>query len=461
VSIYKPCDIRGSAEEDLSPGLYRTWGQVLGAWAVPGKEFAIGGDVRTSTPEFLAALGKGLAEAGCRVRSLGIVPTPVVHFAARSGNAAGCAIVTASHSPADMNGLKWLIEGLPPTEKDVRKLEDETETTKAAREAGAGSVETADVWENYTNWLKETFSDTGGGEGVSVVVDPGNGSWAGRVAGCFREVFPSLAVTAIHDEPDGGFPNRRPDSAEPKNLRRLARAVKEQAAGLGVAFDGDGDRVSFVDGEGTILTPEEAVIVLAGTFGEQLRGRPFVYDLKFSDRVPERLTALGAEPRVERSGHAFIRRRMLKERALFGAEISGHFFYEELDGGDDGLFTACRLIRHFAGSGRNLADLRRECPPVFVTRDFRVPIPADRHEALLDEVRSVFSEFPHVTVDGIRVDFEEGWALIRSSVTGEGVTVRFEGRSGEDLDRVVQEFCGRVPVVGEPILDIYRPRGKS
>jgi phosphomannomutase/phosphoglucomutase len=265
----------------------------------------------------------------------------------------------------------------------------------------------------------------------------------------------------VHDEPDGNFPNRRPDSAEPKNLRPLARAVKEQKADVGIAFDGDGDRVSFVDGEGTILTPEEAVIILAGTFGEDLRGRPFVYDVKFSDRVPETIADLGGEPRVERSGHAFIRGRMLKEEALFGAEISGHYFYEELGGGDDGLFTACRMASHLAESGRSLADLRRRCPPVFVTRDYRVPVPADRHEALLDEVRATFPEYPHVTVDGIRVDFKEGWALVRSSVTEEGVTVRFEGRRGEDLDMVVHEFCGRVPVVGEPILDIYRPRGKS
>jgi len=463
VSVYKPCDIRGLVDEELNPALYRRWGALLGGKADPGSAFVVGGDVRPSTPAYLEAFARGLADAGVRVIDLGVVPTPMVYFAKRAWNVFGCAVVTASHSPPDMNGLKWMAGEFPPREKDVARLERETESSrgKPAETRPGGFVEKKDAAPEYEAWLRSAFPGSEEAPPTRIVVDPGNGCWAGRAAPILRKLLPDLEFETIYDEPDGTFPERRPDSANPRNLRVLRGTVRDGLATLGIGFDGDGDRVSFVDGEGNVLSPEEAVTALLACVGDGIRARRFVYDIKFSDRIPEMALARGGEPLVERSGHAFIRRRMVREDAIFGAEVSGHYFWKELEGGDDGLFTACRLILHLARTGESLAALRKTCPPVFITQDYRVPLPADRHEPLFDEIRSTFSDFPQVSVDGVRVVFHEGWALVRSSVTEDGVTLRFEGNTAENLDQTVEEFCERVPVVGNFILDVYRPRGKS
>jgi len=446
VSVYKPCDIRGPAEE-MSADLYRAWGRSLGGRLPAGAAFVIGGDVRVSTPRFLSGLEAGLAESGAAVENLGVAPTPMIYFERRRADAAGCAIVTASHSPARMNGLKWMLGAQPPTEADVQALRREAEAgARLARPGGsARSVRGDDA---YAAWLAAAF---GAAAPVRVVADPGGGCWAGRALRFLSAAFTAGRFTAIHDRPDGTFAERDPDCACAEALDKLSGEVLARGADLGVAFDGDGDRVAFVDGEGRPLSAEEATFVLIRGFGGRWPGRAFVRDIKFSRRMDEAAEALGGRAVVERSGHAFIRTRMLAEKALFGAEISGHYFFEALGGGDDGLYAACRMIERVAASGRRLSELRAECPRVFMTRDLRLAPEGESRSEALARIRAAFSDRPMSFVDGVKVELDGGWALVRSSVTEASLTFRFEGDSAAGLDGVVARFCGRLGAMGEKL----------
>jgi len=440
VSIYKACDIRGLAETELNPDLYYRWGRALGRQVDPQAKFVVGGDTRRSTPAFLDALATGLVESGVNVVELGILPTPMIYYARRRLQAEGAAIVTASHNPAPMNGLKWLLGDMPPTADDVAELGKQAETRPRRSRRQPGSRRALDVSYDYVAWLQETWFESMGAE-FRIVLDPLFGCGAQRARRYLQAVFPRILFSAIHDEVDPDFGGRAPDCSRPERLHELAQAVEHAKADLGLAFDGDMDRVAFVDGDGVPLTAEEATCILVRSLGSDLGGEPVVYDQKFSNRLHEVARTGGAEPVVERSGHAFIRARMLESGACFGAEISGHYFYRALGGGDDGLFAACWMIDWLAHCGQKLATLRASCPPVFMTPDLRVPLPPKRHKAVLKQVRTAWSRQPQSTLDGIRIDFDDGWALVRSSVTEPALTFRFESGSWEGLEQRVRRFC--------------------
>ena len=454
MSVYKACDIRGPVAE-LSPELYRCWGEILGRQVGEGESFVVGGDVRLTTPAFAAGLMDGLRAAGARVVDLGILPTPMVYFAQRRLRAAACAIVTASHNPPEINGLKWMIGDLPVEEGEVEALGRETGSGAPLSPRREGTVETYDIAPEYVAWLR-TIPYFGEVEPTAhVIFDSGNGCWSARAAAYAAAVFPGLRIEAIHDVADGRFPHRNADVARPEYLAALRDRVVARGADLGIAFDGDGDRVAFVDDQGHALSAEEATWVLLLSFWQDLRDRAFVYDIKFSDRIAEGARALGGEPHMERSGHAFIRRRMLDEGGVFGAEISGHYFYGDLDGGDDGLYSALRLLAHLARAEKTLAELRRTCPGIFMTPDLRLCLDAETRQMVLRQVREAFAGHPQTFIDGIRVDFPGGWALVRRSVTEPALTFRFEGQSPGALDRIVREFCARVPAVDKELWKEY------
>jgi phosphomannomutase/phosphoglucomutase len=458
VSIYKPCDIRGPGAK-LTPELYRCWGQALGTQIEPRAKFVVGGDVRASTPQFLAALAEGLAAAGASVVDVGQLPTPMVYYAKRRLQAAGCAVVTASHNPADQNGLKWMIGSLPPSAADVARLRTAAEQGRAGGPVEPKTPEpfsprALDVTFDYVAWLQETWVDSLEAE-LHVVLDPRHGCNAARARRYLQAVFPRCLFSALHDTVESNFGGLSPDCTKAEALAELSTAVEHARADLGIAFDGDGDRVAFVDGDGLHLTAEEATCVLLESFGAEATGQTFVHDVKFSDRVVETARRLGTKTLAERSGHAFIRRRMRETQALFGAEISGHYFYRCLEGGDDGLFTACWMIAWLAQSGRSLAQQRRDCPRVFITPDLRVPLDPACHGELIGRVRAAWSGCQQSTLDGVRIDFPEGWALVRSSVTEAGLTFRFESTGWRPLEQLVWRFCAPLGKVGEQLWAAY------
>jgi len=455
LGIYHPCDVVGHATAELKPELYRSWGLALGRQLEPNAKFIVGGDVRDSTPQFLAALVDGLSQAGLDVLDLGALPTPMVHYARRRLRAAGCAVVTASHHPADMNGLRWMLGDRPPTRRQVRLRQEQADNpTAAPTDRQATTPRTLDVSFDYVAWLQETWVDARELQ-LRIVLDPGHGCWAAKARRYLQAVFPRCLFSAIRDTADPRFNGQTPDCSRPDLLTPLSDAVYHERAHLGIAFDGDGDRVAFVDNDGTALTAEETTWILLESFGPELEGEPFVLDLRFSDRIPETASGLGAKPLFERGGPAFIHARMLDTGAPFGAGTGGHYFFQALDGGDDGLFAACRMIAHLGRSGDALADLRRTSPAVFITPDLRVPVEPKCREDAMEQVRAAWSQYPQTTVDGVRVSFPDGWALMRNSLTEPALTFRFEAADWAGLPQLVYGFCDTLGDIGDALWREY------
>jgi len=456
MNIYLPCDIRGHATEDLTPELYRHWGRTLGSRLQPRDKFVVGGDVRKSTAAFQAALIEGLRELGLDVVDLGCVPTPMVDYARRRLGAAGSAMVTGAHSPSEINGLKWMLGDTPPSPEDIAWMESAVASGgsgSAARQDG--TVRPLDISFDYVAWLQETWVDALSAHG-HIVLDPMHGCWSGRIRRYMHAIFPQSLFLSIHDHPAADFAGCRPDCSHPEHLHALCDAVYRHRADLGLAFDGDGDRLAVVDNEGIALTAEELSWILLQSFGDRLQGRPFVYDLKFSDRIAEAAAGQGATPLVERSGHGFVHRRMQQLGAPFGAEVSGHYFFDALDGGEDALFAACWLFAWLAQREETLADWRRRCPAVYMTPDLRLAVSPEMQAEVLQRVSGAWSGFPQKTFDGLRVDTPAGWGLVRSSVTEAALTFRFEAIDWSALDDLVDRFCQSLGDLGDQLWTRYQ-----
>lgn len=439
MSIFKACDIRGEYGSELTDEHARLLGQAVGT-RLQGGAVVVGGDVRLSTPALKAALVEGLASTGCRVLDVGIVPTPALYFAKRKLGAAGSVMVTASHNPADDNGFKLMLGDRPPSEEMLLEIEWEMATGGFVR--GGGSIQRVEILPNYASSLVQRFAPGGS---LHVVVDCGNG--------CYADVAPVVLqrlgyqVEPLFCTPDGRFPNRSPNPAVAANLGALRQRVVQRGADLGLAFDGDGDRVAFVDALGRSAEADRVAVLLARWL---LRGGPaeVIYDIKSSSVLPEAVVQAGGVPIMERSGHSFIKTALLERDAAFGAEISGHFFFQEL-GGDDALFASCLLLQILQAEGCSLAELLDALPRYPITPDIRLPCPPEQAEAILQALRVAFADQPVSLLDGVRIDFGDGWALARCSVTEPLLTLRFEARSEARLAEIQRIVRQRVPGLAE------------
>ena len=451
MSIFKGCDIRGVAGSELTPELFRRMGRGIALMMGDHRAIVVGGDLRVSTPELKAAFVGGLCENGRTVSDIGAVPTPVVYFAKAHLAAHACAAVTASHNPPDDNGLKFMVGDLPVLPSDLKRLRALVEGLETDAPVGTRvtTVVRPDVLPAYEHWVPSLRLpiDHGGSARVRrliAVVDAGNGSYA-EIAPRVIEKMPGIEVDRLFCVPDGRFPNRIPNCALPESLSALGARVHEVEADIGIAFDGDGDRVAFVDERGRVISPDEMMVLFLRALGERIEGERFVYDLKCSRIVAREAERLGATPLMEKSGHAFIKRRMIAEHALFGGEVSGHYFHRALHGGDDGLVSAMLGIRLLRQSGQALSALRQTVPPRYVTDDIRLPYPAGRVEELLQRLRAAFSEERRLEIDGIRVSFPRGWGLLRASITEPKITLRFEGEDATSLREVMDAFLAPIP----------------
>jgi phosphomannomutase/phosphoglucomutase len=440
MSIFKTCDIRGVYEIDLDEGTAYRLGRAVGV-RLAGNEVVVGGDVRTSTPTLKEALTSGLERSGAHVIDVGEVPTSAFYYAMRELGARGGVMVTASHNPARYNGFKMMLGELPVEPQDLQDLAREMERDDLPEEPGSRRVE--NILPRYMDSLCDAFA---GQASRYVVVDAGNGSmW--QVA---PEVLRRLGhrVEAIHCTPDGTFAGRDPNPAVPAHIQELRRAVLEAGAELGAAYDGDGDRVIFVDDRGRVQPADRLLVLMIRHLLRHCPGAGVVYDLKSSAVVPEAVAAAGGRPLMERSGHAFIKRRMLAEDAALAGEVSGHYFYREV-GGDDALYATLLLLRVLDETGASLSQAMDTVPAYPGTPDLRIPCPAGTARRALDELLSAFAHRPVDTLDGVRVRFDEGWALARISVTEPLITLRFEAHSHEALREIVAEVRNAAPLLDD------------
>ena len=437
MSIYKDCDIRGVYPTEIDAGDARRIGRALAALH-PGVRMCVGGDVRLSTPELKAAFIDGLVTGGVHVEDLGTIPTPALYFALAQGGADGGATVTASHNPPQYNGIKFMFGGVPPTRADIDAVQAAAEG--GVLPEGAGRVTARDILPEYLASLERRFRAK---KPLRVVVDAGNGAMSRVAPEAFRRC--GYEVVELFCEPDGAFPGRDPNPAEYAHLTAVCGKVRAARADFGVAFDGDGDRAVFIDETGAAVQNERSLSLF---IRRALRDHPtpVVYDQKSSSAVKRTILAMGGTAVPERSGHAFIKKRFLELGAAMAGEVSGHFFFGEL-GYDDGLFAGLMMADIVARAGRPLSELAGEIALPPITPDLRVRCPYAEQQRWLDRIEEAAKLQPCTIsrLDGVRLEFTDGWVLARKSVTAEQLTLRAEADTEERLRELLQLIAGVLP----------------
>jgi phosphomannomutase/phosphoglucomutase len=419
MGIFKDCDIRGVYGADLTEA---EMGRIGGALAqlLQGRSIAVGGDFRTHTPQLKRALIEALLRGGAEVWDVGQLSTPQLYFSKRALGTWACAQVTASHNPPQYNGLKLMLGELPVLPEDVREVGRLAEAGAFPR--GEGVLHEADTAPRYEAMLRAVHPAPL--RPLKLVVDAGNGAMSETAPRVLAAM--GLAVVPLFCQYDGRFPNRGPNPADKKNLTALCRAVVREGADFGAAFDGDGDRVIFVDGAGVPLMAEEAMVI----FTRRLLapGESVVYDLKCSSILRAAILEAGGVPIMERSGHAFIRRHFMQAGSRLAGEVSGHHFFREL-GGDDGLFALVTMASILSDTGKDLRQLLGGVRYTAITPDIRVqagPEEIDRVFAAM-ELWAREERLEPVRLDGVRLEFADGgWLLVRRSITEPAFTLRME-----------------------------------
>jgi len=439
--IFRQYDIRGTVGQDLTPEVARAVGAAMGSEARerlgrPAK-LAVGRDNRPSGEALLAALVDGLRSTGTAVLSAGMIPTPALYFAIHHLSADGGVQVTGSHNPPEMNGFKMVLGGLPVAGDDIQGLRARVEHDRFA--AGQGGLTTHEVLAAYGREIGARIGPLA--RPLSVVVDCGNGVPGLTYPGVLEAL--GAKVDRLFCESDGSFPNHHPDPTVLDNLRDLQARVAASHADCGIAFDGDGDRIGAVDGQGTVLFGDQILALLGVDLVRRLgKGQEVIFDVKCSDGLVETLERAGARPTMWMTGHSFIKRKMKESGAALAGEMSGHMFFGPPDylGFDDALYAAARLLKIVAGQPRPLAALRAELPQYVSTPEIRVDCPEDRKLAVVEAAARHFAQrYRTVTIDGVRWRTADGWGLIRASNTQPILVLRFEARSAAGLEAIRRE----------------------
>jgi len=440
-AVFKEYDIRGVADADLTTGAIEIIGRAFGTYiqrSTGRSKVVVGRDVRLSSERFFSAVTKGLLSTGCRVVDLGVVPTPALSFALDHAFADGGVMITASHNPAEFNGLKLQVGPYPLAGEGLQHVE--RLIAKNQFEVGKGSVEAMDILPPYVDCIKERIRLD---RRLKVVVDGSNGA-VGLLA---AELLEDLGcdVIPLYCEPDGRFPNHDPDPLVESNIRDLKDMVLETSADVGIGFDGDGDRLGVVDERGEMVLPDKYVALLAR---ESLSSGPakVVLDVRCSQALMDDIVNHAGIPVMTRCGNAYILRKMREENAVLGVELSGHVFFNDPPlNFDDGLFAACKLVEYLSRKEKPLSDLIRALPQYHSSAEMRIPCSDFQKLSVVEAVKESFVEAHEVIdIDGARIKFDGGWALVRASNTQPMLSVRCEGRTEQDLREIEDVVTRRI-----------------
>jgi phosphomannomutase/phosphoglucomutase len=439
-NIFREYDIRGVTGRDLTSdvasavaGAYATF---LSEKGVQGS-IAVGRDNRPSGDALHKALVAGLLGAGVDVVDLGVVPTPVAYWSQHNLDVVGGIQITGSHNPPEYNGFKLGLDRKSIYGADIQHLYDLALAGRFPR--GEGRLTQRNVIDEYVQDIVGRVGTLS--RDLKVVLDCGNG--AGSLV--VPSLFPKLGIEPIYlfCESDGRFPNHHPDPTVPKNLEDLIRAVKKERADLGIAFDGDADRIGVIDSTGTIVWGDYLLIIYArDAIARTGKGQSIVFDVKASQALPEAVQKAGGVPVMWKTGHSLMEEKIHETNAPVGGEMSGHMFFSEgFYGFDDALYGAARLLRIVADSGRSVDELLGDVPRFVSTPEIRVDCPDDRKFGIVEKARAYFgAKYEVITVDGVRVLFGDGWGLIRASNTQPVIVMRFEARTQKQLERIQSEM---------------------
>jgi phosphomannomutase/phosphoglucomutase len=439
-SIFKAYDIRGLVGETLTTEIAFQIGKAFGteAWTQGEQAIVVGRDARPSSDELAQALIEGLRESGRDVIDIGQVPTPLVYFATHYLSARSGVMVTGSHNPAQYNGFKLVLRNAVLSKKAIRKIRQRI--LSGDYSSGEGSYSSQDLVFDYTARLTAEVDSL---DGLSVVLDCGN-SVAAKIA---PDLLRSLGcrVVELFCEVDGTFPNHHPDPSQPENMQALSEVVREQKADLGLAFDGDGDRIGVVDAEGAIVWPDRLMMLFARDVLQHHPGAKVVYDVKSSRHLRRVIEENGGKPVMWKSGHSLMRAKMKEEDALLAGEFTGHIFFQDhWYGFDDALYSAVRLLQIIARSSRGSAAVFAALPEMLSTPELHVPLAEGRSVELMRQIEAVagtvLTDAQLSTLDGVRAEFADGWGLVRASNTMPCLTLRFEAEDEEALERLKTVF---------------------
>jgi len=437
-TIFRAYDIRGVVGDTLTVNVAYEIGRAIGSEAYYRGEQAVlvGRDGRLSSPDLAAAVIRGLKATGRDVKDLGQVPTPVLYFATQALDINSGVMVTGSHNPADYNGFKIVLAGETLAGEAIDDLRRRIESGDML--TGEGSVEEIEVLPDYIERVK---SDVQVVRPIKLVVDCGNGV-AGAAAPALLRAL-GCEVIELFCEVDGNFPNHHPDPGKTENLAALIKEVQEQGAELGIAFDGDGDRMVIVGAQGEIIWPDRLLMLLAMDVLLRNPGAQIIYDVKCSRHVANVIAEYGGEALMWASGHSLIKAKMKETGALLAGEMSGHIYFKERwFGFDDGMYSAARLLEILANDARNSSDIFAALPDSMNTPELNVPM-AEGQPAVFMEKLLNGTHFEHArvaTVDGLRVEFDDGWGLVRASNTMPCLVLRFEADDELAMSRIQDEF---------------------
>ncbi|MFO0998464.1 MAG: phosphomannomutase/phosphoglucomutase [Alphaproteobacteria bacterium] len=441
-TILREYDVRGVVGETLSPEDARALGRAFGTVTrrEGGRRVAVGYDGRESSPVLEAALIEGLRAAGTDVIAIGLGPTPMLYFAVKHLGADAGMMVTGSHNPPHYNGFKMLGRGGAFYGQAIRALGELA--AGGAFAEGAGSLAHTPVFEAYVERL---LKDYDGSRPLAVGWDAGNGA-AGAAMASLAARLPGRHVL-LFEEIDGRFPNHHPDPTVLENLKQLQQTVAKERLDLGIAFDGDGDRIGVIDGEGRVLWGDQIMMLLARDVLAARPGATIIADVKASQALFDEVARLGGTPLMWRTGHSLIKAKMAELGAPLAGEMSGHlFFADRYYGYDDALYAAVRVLGVVSRSGKSLAALRDELPRMVNTPELRFPCDEARKFRVIDEVKArlVAAQAKVNDVDGVRVDTADGWWLLRASNTQDVLVARCEARTAEGLERLKRTLVDEV-----------------
>lgn len=437
--IFRSYDIRGKVGAALTPDLAYQIGLALGSEVQDQGETSIvvARDGRSHSPELCQRLVDGLLESGCDVTNIGTVPTPVMHFAVCELEDTNSGVmVTASHNGAEYNGFKMVIGGQTLADGSIQDIRSRIASGKFLE--GEGKETHEDITPDY---IDRIFSDVALAGQIRIVIDAGNAITGVVAPALFEEL--GCEVIPLHCELDGRFPNHPPDPSLVENLQDLIAKVKETEADLGVAFDGDGDRLVVVTPAGKIIWPDHLLMLFAKDILSRNPGADVLFDVKCSKQLNQLISSYGGRPIMWKTGHSHMKRKMAETGALLGGEYSGHIFIKERwYGFDDGLYTAARLLEIITLRDQPIDDVFAAFPMLPSSPEIRVPVAEADKFKLIERLiaEGDFQSGKATTIDGLRVDFSKGWGLVRASNTAAEITLRFEAESEETLNKLQQLF---------------------
>ncbi|AJQ93130.1 phosphomannomutase/phosphoglucomutase [Gynuella sunshinyii] len=438
-TIFRAYDIRGIIGETLDNTVARKIGRAIGSEAYERGEqtIIVARDGRLSSPELARNLVIGLTETGRDVIDLGAVPTPLMYYATEVLGITSGVMVTGSHNPGNHNGFKVVLSGQVLSGQEIKGLYHRINNQNFLK--GSGSVTQNEIVGNYINRVAGEIRL--GNRQLKVVIDAGNGI-AGKVA---PSLFGALGCTVhpINCEVDGRFPNHHPDPSDPANLQQLIKAVTETQADIGIAFDGDGDRLGIVSSSGKIIFADRLLMLFARDLLTRNNSATIIYDVKCSRHLHDMISGYGGQPVMWKSGHSLIKKKMRETNALLGGELSGHIFFKERwYGFDDGLYSAARLLEILQKTGQTIDELANTLPNDISTPEIPVSVDESSKFRIMERMarNAVFSGGKMSTIDGVRVEFNDGWGVVRASNTGSNLICRFEATNAAAMARIQESF---------------------